>query len=119
MNRILRKLRAKRGESLIEALFAILIFTFASITMYSMVMSGMSITKKSMDADVANQAQMIVAERAEGEGKPASVSLTLTETPAGETDRKLGEVAVNIFGGDNGELYAYYVDGTAGSEGGT
>lgn len=116
MKRILRKLKGKRGESLVETLFAILIFTFASITMYSMVTSAMSITNKAKAADAENQAQLEVAERAEGKGKPANVSLTLTETPAGETDQLLGEVSVNIYGGDNGELYAYYVtDGEGGT----
>ncbi len=119
MKTILRKLKGKRGESLVETLFAILIFTFASITMYSMVSSAMSITNKAKAADAANQSQLEVAERAEGKGKPANISLTLTETPGGETEQELGEVSVNIFGGDNGELYAYYVNGSAGEGGGT
>lgn len=118
MKRIMKKLSEKRGESLLEVLFAILIFTFASITMYTMVMSGMTITKKARMTDEINQAQMIVAERAEGEGKPASVSVTLTETPAGGVSQKLDEVNVKIFGKD-GELYAYYVDGFVHEEGGT
>lgn len=110
MNRILRKLKNKRGETLVETLFAILIFTFASVTMYSMITSAVSITNQTKNAEEANQAQLIVAEQAQGEGKSASISLTLTETPVGDTEQRLGEVAVKIYGGENGELYAYYVD---------
>lgn len=116
MSKMIQKLKGKRGETLMESLFAILIFTFASITMYSMVTSAMNINNKARAADQVHQDQMIAAESAQGEGKSASVSLKLTQTPAGADDDSLGSVDVKVFGGE-GELYAYYVDGSHDAKG--
>ena len=118
MSALIRKVKGKAGETLVETLFAILIFSFASITMYSMVTSALTINEKAKAADLANQSQMIVAERAEGEGKSTSVSLVLTDTPEGTGNQSMGQLKVNIFGGENGELYAYYIDDSVSSEGG-
>ena len=45
MKALFRKLKSKVGESLIETLCAILIFTMASIIMYSMVTSAGDINR--------------------------------------------------------------------------
>ncbi len=118
MSKLLQKLSSKSGETLVETLFAIMIFTLASVAMYSMVTCALSISERVKAADMANQSQMIVAERAEGEGKSASITIKLNDTPVGISGQEMDEVPVNIYGGEDGELYAYYVDGSAPSKGG-
>lgn len=109
MKRILRKLKNRRGESLIESLVAILIFSLASVVMYSMVTTASDINIKARTADETHQAQLIVAEQGEGTGRRTTVSLTLVETPAGAEAQSVGSVDVEVYGGENDSLYAYYV----------
>ena len=51
MKQILNKLRSRAGESLVESLAAILIFTMASIVMYSMVTTASDINLKAKEMD--------------------------------------------------------------------
>ena len=77
MKKLLKKLRGKAGESLVETLCSILIFTLASVAMYSMVMASNSINAKAKEADQNLRDQMIVVEKAEGNGVPGHVVMTI------------------------------------------
>lgn len=108
MKNMIRKLKSKAGESLVESLAAILIFTMASIIMYSMVMAAGDINTKAKEADEINQQQMLVAEKGEGTSTSGNVTFTLVKpgtTPA-ETLTSV-QVKVDIYGTTDG-LYAYY-----------
>ncbi len=112
MKRIVNKLRAKRGESLVEVLCAILIFTLSSVAMYSMVMAASSINATAKEAEQTNLEQMLVAEKAEGDGANGTVTMTVI-TPGGAVSTT---VNVEIYGAD-GELYSYFKAGTGGTGG--
>ena len=115
MHRLFKKLRSQKGESLIESLVSILIFTCASIALYSMVTSAADINRIARDADETSQAQMLIAEQGEGESKTGTVTISLG-------DGESFDIAVDIYGGVDSEgnvndsLYAYYAqeegDGT-------
>lgn len=102
MNKILTRLKNKAGETLVESMAGILIFTFGSIIMLSMVTSAADINTATKEADQEYFSQMVQVELAQG-GTNGTVIIT---TPSG-TD----EVSVSISGTTDG-LYAYYA-GTA------
>lgn len=108
MKQIIKKLRSKTGESLVESLAAILIFTMASIAMFSMVTAAADINKTAKDADRVNQEQMLIAEQGEGSGTPGTVTMTL-DRGAGNDPINVIVADVDIYGTENG-LFAYYKD---------
>ena len=112
MNRIIKKLRSRAGESLIESLAAIVIFTLASLVMYSMVTAAADINMTAKETDRAVQEQMVVAERAEADAASGTVSMSIVDAEGNE--KNICTVAVDIYGED-GDLYAYFVkEGGAG-----
>lgn len=110
MKQLWKRLKSKTGESLIETLVAILLFTFGSIIMLSMITSSVNINKKAEEADAKYLASLEVVERAvsprEGEYK---VSFYAISPDSGANPEY--EVSVDVFGGDDGGLYTYYVKG--------
>lgn len=110
MNKLIQKLKNKAGESLLESLVAILVFTMSSIVLYSMVTAAANINTVAKEADRANQEQMLVAEQGEGSGTNGTISFTLTKAGNTTVNRSMGTTNVKIYGG-NGDLYAYYVTG--------
>lgn len=110
VKKFLSKLRSRRGESLVETLAAILIFTMASIIMYSMVTTAGDINAVAKEADRANQEQMVIAERAEGDGTDGEVKMTIT---VGSSTVTVADVDVEIYG-TTGGLFSYFA-----KEGGT
>lgn len=114
VKQILRKLKSRAGESLVESLAAILIFTMASIILFSMVTTAGDINGKAKEKDAANQQQMIAVEK--GIGKTGSGSVTMTMN--GNT---VASVAVDVYGGvdeggsyDENALYSFFVTTPAG-----
>ena len=101
MKNLMKKLRSRAGESLIEALAAILIFTLASQTMYSMVTAAAGINKTAKNADRALQEQLVVVERADDVTETGTVTMAL-----GSND--VISVTVDIYGGKDGALYSYF-----------
>lgn len=105
----MKKLKNKRGESLIEALAAILIFTLGSVVLYSMITTSTYMNAQAKQTDADNQALLTAVEKGvSGAGTAGTVSMSLNGT------KTMGSVEVEIYG-DTGGLYAYYVaqgDGT-------
>ena len=110
MKQILNKLRSRAGESLVESLAAILIFTMASIGMFSMVTSAADINQTAKEADRTSQEQLLIAEQGEGRGTPGTVTMTLT---SGDNTINVIVADVDIYGTEGG-LYAYYHSVTLG-----
>lgn len=106
MNKILNKLRSKTGESLIESLAAILIFTMASIAMFSMVTSAARINETAKQIDRKYQEQMAHAEQGEVAGESGIVTMTLSRGGM-EEDIRVIVADVDLYGTEGG-LFAYY-----------
>ena len=104
MKAILKKLKSKAGESLVESLAAILVFTMASIVMYSLVTSAANINRTAKEMDAQNQAHMIAVEMGEQEAKNGTATVTMTLN--GET---IAQDVVDIYGGQDGSLYTYFI----------
>lgn len=93
-------IREKRGETLLESLVSILIFTFASVLLLTMLAAGARINRTAREADRAYDLQMLTAEMAEG---PGTVRGTVLLTVNGTAE----SVPVDIYG-EQAELYSYF-----------
>lgn len=97
MNNLYRRLHENRGETLIESMAAILIFTFASILLLTMLSAAKEINHTAAQWDASRKANMELAEMAEQEAVPATVEFVI--------HGKREAVAVEVFGDGP---YAYY-----------
>lgn len=104
MKAFLHKLKSKAGESLVEVLAAILIFTMASIVMYSMVTSAADINMTAKQMDARNQEHMIAVEKGEDSAKNGSAIITFTMDGV-----QIAQSSVDIYGGTNDSLFAYFL----------
>ena len=106
MNMITKKLRSKAGESLVESLAAILIFTLASIGLFSMIQASNNINRTAREKDTFVQQQMIETEKADraiGTGQAGfSIKNQDGTVVAGET------VDIELFGDAADGLYSYF-----------
>jgi len=102
MKNLLSRLKSKKGETLVESMAGILIFTFGSIIMLSMVTSAADINTAAKEADQEFFSQMVQVELAQG-----GTTGTVIISAGGYTSN----VDVTISGTTDG-LYAYYA-GTA------
>lgn len=94
--------RQNRGETLLESMAAILIFTFASIALLTMLMTAGNLNEKTARQVQDQAAAMEIAEKGEGDGIPGTVRILLH----GKTET----VDVTFFGTEEGP-YAYYLPG--------
>ena len=102
MKNLFHKLRSKAGESLIESLAAILIFTMASIVMYSMVTTAADINRKAKIMDETNQQHMIDVEKGEDPNGSATITFSLDGT-------QIAQTLVDIYGGEDDSLFTYFI----------
>ena len=104
MKNLFRKLKSKAGESLIESLAAILIFTMASLVMYTMVTTAADINRTAKEMDETNQQHMIAVEKGLPEAQNGSAIITFS---LGSTE--IAQTQVDIYGGQDDSLYTYFV----------
>lgn len=106
MKKLIKRLRCRKGESLLEALISILIFTMASLAMFAMFGSANDInaTVRDYTKDVA--AQMVKVEKAEGTPVIGEMSVFIPRKSA--TD-PISKFPIQIFGStESGKLHGYF-----------
>jgi hypothetical protein len=104
MKNLFHKLRSKAGESLIESLAAILIFTMASIVMYSMVTTAADINRTAKIMDETNQQHMIAVEKGLPQAKNGSATITFSLDGT-----QIAQTPVDIYGGEDDSLFTYFI----------
>lgn len=115
MKTILTRLKNTRGETLIESMVAILIFTFASILFLTLVTSAANINTTVKEADESFQAQQEAVETVVDESVSAQAVLFVDSDEDNICDE--GEVIkiteLNIAGvkDEDNALYAYVLEG--------
>lgn len=111
MNKLLTRLKSKKGESLVESMAGILIFTFGSIIMLSMITSAADINTAAKEANQIYFKDMLVVELAQTEsanyGSTPAVSFSITDGSSPITS----STKVDVYAGPGG-LYAYYAEGS-------
>lgn len=93
MKKHLKFLRLKKGETLVETLAAILIFTLGSIFMLSMISSSVKIDTRANHADELRQNQLAVSQSAQDSSFTGTVKII-------QGDKELASTDVEIFGGE-------------------
>jgi len=116
MNNFIKRLKSKAGETLVESMAAILIFTFASIIMLSMVSSAADINTAAKEADREFYEQMVTVEKAEGAGTAVNINFSIKDS----TSTLSGSASATMYGNAD-TLHAYYAGAAApaGEGGGT
>ena len=101
MERMLNKLKTCAGETLMESLASVLIFTMASILFLTMVTSASRINATAKEADQKLQADQIVLE----EASSGSVKVVQVFVNGNLIDNTL---RVSVASTASGELFAFY-----------
>lgn len=100
MSNLFDRIRQNRGETLLESMAAILIFTFASIALLTMLMTAGNLNEKAAQQTQAQAAAMALAEMGEGAAGTGTVRIILH----GKTETAV----VEVYGQGSGP-YAYYL----------
>jgi Tfp pilus assembly protein PilV len=105
MAQLWKRLANKTGESLVETLAAMLIFTLGSIIMLSYISTATNINQITEEVDNRYYADVITAELANVASEETSaVRFLITGSNLNQT------VTVNVYGNRDG-LYTYYAEG--------
>lgn len=106
MHNIVKRIRNKRGETLVESMASILIFTFASIIMLTMISAATDINQVAKEADRAHFEVLVEAEMAEGDAQTGQVVFSIGQMGSANEQT----VTVDVYGEApaNGGVYAYY-----------
>ena len=130
MKKIIRKLKSKAGESLVESMAAILIFTLSSIALLSMISASADINRTAKVADQQFQKQMTVVEKAEStdaetgtRAETGYVTFMINKDPNNPVSIAEDKVYIcqkqyndSEEQDNNSALYAYYLDRSEGAQ---
>ena len=98
-----KKLRSRKGETLVESMVSILIFTLSSILLLTMISAASSINKAAKESDASRQAQLSAAEAGENSSiQGAKVGIAVGGNSASVT------YDVYISQLEPGALYSYF-----------
>lgn len=101
MKALLKKLRSKCGETLIESVAAILIFTFSSIILLSMVTAATNINQTAKRADSEIRNELYVAEAQTDVFKSGGLTVSVPGTTENQS------ITVDFFSQGEGKLYTF------------
>ena len=104
MKKLLRKIKECRGESLVESIASILIFTLSSILLLSMIATSAKLNEKAIKQDTDIRAELIVAEAQEESGRTESSIQIKAIDGASEFSQN---IPVYSFSSGNGTLYSF------------
>ena len=108
MKKLWKRLKSKCGESLIETLAAIVVFTLASVILLTMTTSAADLAQTNKDVAERIHADMVYAEKGPDSGGAASSgSVTFTVNSSGASVN----IPVVIYRQGEGALYSYYPAG--------
>lgn len=108
MKKILSRLKSKKGETLVESMAGILIFTFGSIIMLSMITSAADINTAAKEADRQYFEDMVVVEMANApSANYEDPKVSFTVKPKESAASISSSEKVDVYAGPGG-LYAYY-----------
>ena len=104
MKKLLKKLRSRCGETLVEAIASILIFTFSSIILLSMITAATDINQTAKKADEAMRQELNVAEEQKNTSKTDSITVSVK---VGETVQTQTISSVKFYYQGSGKLYTF------------
>ena len=102
MKKLLKKLRSNAGETLVELMAAILVFTFASILLFSMITAATNINRAAKESDAAISSELKVAEQKVAANKESGVNVSVKISGT-----VVDTEAVDLYRKDASSLYSY------------
>ena len=106
MRKIIKKLKGRAGETLVESIAAILVFTLSSIALLSMISAAADINRTAKTADKEYREQMVYVEKAEKtDSTSGRVTFYYDNDPVAQDDVYICQESNN-----SDALYAYYLD---------
>lgn len=105
--RITKKLRNKRGETLIEMLVSIVLLGLSVALMLTMVMTSTKITKTTRKEDIDMMAELSIAEEQLSKSGTSNVTITCRSGSSGNVP-----VTVDIYSKSGSDLISYSVPTT-------
>ena len=120
IKKLIKRLRSISGESLVESMASVLIFTLASIALLSMITAAARINGEAREADELHQQQMLVAEEAglemkqvgeeaqkiKDSRKDGTVKITFSNSNLSGTTI---EKDVYVYQAEDGALFSYFL----------
>lgn len=116
IKKLIKRLRSISGESLVESMASVLIFTLASIALLTMINASANINAEAKEADAIHQEQMSIAEKADNDNLVAgdhTVEFSFESNSSLSNIRISEDVDVYQKPGDDSALFSYFLDGTA------
>lgn len=117
IKKFIKRLRSISGESLVESMASVLIFTLASIALLTMINASANINTEAKEADAIHQEQMSIAEKADDKNLVAGDHTV--EFSFESSSSKLNGITisnpVDVYQkpGDSNALFSYFLHGTA------
>lgn len=111
MRMILKRLKNRAGETLVESMVSILIFTLASIILLTMISASADVNQIAQREDKEHLEQLIQVEAAAVQPTPGTVSFDVqvgTGEEVGGGIQYSSTADVEVFGSKAG-LYSYYL----------
>ena len=106
LKKLMARLRGRKGETLVESLAAILVFTLSSIILLTMVSAATGLNRAAKIADENRQTQLAAAETGGSEVCRGTVRICFNENSrASSTPRSYD---VSVCREAPGALYAYF-----------
>lgn len=111
----MKKTRFNRGETLIESLAAILVFTLSSIALFTMLSTANKLNGKAKDTDALYRDEIAKVERADTGHTDGTVKVTLKSEKG---DLVIDTVQVDVYSGSSRKdaLHSYFLKNTGGAK---
>lgn len=113
----MKKLSSKKGETLVESLVAILVFTLSSVMLFTMITAATNLNRAAAEADQRYRDEMVYAEQAEDLVRDGDLSLAYGINGKGsvtfsleESDVELCSYNVEIYRLNEESLYSYSME---------
>ena len=103
MKKLLKKLRSKCGETLVEAIASILIFTFSSIILLSMITAAADINQSAKEADAAMRQELLIAEQQDASNPSGTGTLSVKV----DGQSQATNINVKFYSEGPGKLYTF------------
>ncbi len=116
---MIAKLKSRSGESLVESLAAILIFTLSSIILFTMVSTAGNINRTAMTLESEVQEELKGVEEGQDYAQNGRGTLNLSMKVDGANE-PIANIDMDVYGGkEEGDLYAFYatIPTTTGGDG--
>lgn len=108
--KLLKKLRARSGETLTETLCAVLVMSLSSVLLATMISAASHMNATALEKDSALYSELTTAEeRSAAKSEPKAVEVTINGAKV--------TFAATYYGGENGALTSYAVSAKGGTGG--